>query len=519
MGELSAWCAGGPARSLTRRREGEVIDLETVTRIRQLHHAEHWPVGTIARELGLHHETVENALVERPPTRPALRRSRFDPYVGFARETLEKYPRLCATRLWHMLRERGCTLGVRQVREKVGALRPTLHEAFLRRRTFPGEEGQVDWASFGRVAIGAACRALSALVLTLTYSRWIFLRFFLDQSLENFLRGHVCGFADLQGVPRQLLYDNLRSAVTERHGEAVRFNARLLELASHYHFLPRACRPARGSDKGAVERSVRYIRDSFFAARAFTTLDDLNRQALLWRDEVSGARRWPGDDRKTVAEAFREEAAHLLPLPAHPFETDLVLPVGAHKTIYVRFDLNDYSIPPEDVGRPLSLVASETGVRILDGAREVARHRRSYDRHRRIEDPAHVEALLAEKQRAHGSTPNTRLIAAVPQAEALLEACFRRGESVSATTTKLLLLLDDYGAEELRAAVDTAIARQTPRVSSIAFILGQRRRTAQRKVTLPVDLARRPDLKDLYVKPHLSETYDALSRHDDDEDD
>ena len=87
---------------------------------------------------------------------------------------------------------------------------------------------------------------------------------------------------------------------------------RLLELASHYHFSPRACAPARGNEKGAVERSVRYVRDSFFAARSFTGLEDLNRQALFWRDKVAGARRWPGDDRKTVTEAFREEAAHML---------------------------------------------------------------------------------------------------------------------------------------------------------------------------------------------------------------
>jgi len=495
-----------------------VIDLETVARIRHLHHAEQWPVGTIATELGLHHETVERALREESRAQPALRPSRFDPYVGFVREMLEKYPRLRATRLWHMLRERGCTLSVRQVRDKVAELRPTPCEAFLRRRTFPAEEAQVDWASFGHVAIGAARRALSAFILTLTYSRWIFLRFFLDQSMENFLRGHVYAFADLQGVPRHLLYDNLRSAVSERHGDAVRFNLRLLELASHYHFSPRACRPARGNEKGAVERSVRYIRDSFFAARSFTTLDDLNRQALVWRDEVASSRRWPGDDRKAVVEAFREEAAHLLTLPAHAFEADLVIPVRSYKTIYVRFDLNDYSILPSTVGRPLSLVASETTVRILDGALEVARHCRSYDRHRRIDDPAHVEALLAEKQKAHGSTPNARLIGAVPAAEAFIEAGFRRGESVSSITQKLLLLLDDYGAEELRAAVEEALARQTPRVSSIAFILAKRRRASQRKLSLPVDLSRRPDLKDLYVKPHSSETYDELSRHDDDDD-
>ena len=494
-----------------------MIDLETVARIRHLYHAEHWPVGTIAVELGLHHEAVERALAEESRAAPSPRPSRFDPYAGFVREMLEKYPRLRATRIWHMLRERGCTLSVRQVRDKVAELRPAPREAFLRRRTFPAEEAQVDWASFGHVMMGAARRALSAFILTLTYSRWIFLRFFLDQSMENFLRGHVYAFADLPGVPRHLLYDNLRSAVLSRHGDAVRFNPRLLELASHYHFSPRACHPARGNEKGAVERSVRYVRDSFFAARSFTTIDDLNRQALVWRDEVTAARRWPGDDRKTVAEAFAEEAVHLLTLPAHAFETELVAAVRSGKTIYVRFDLNDYSIPPNSVGRPLTLIASETTVRVVDGADEVARHRRSYDRHRRIDDPAHVEALLVEKRRAHGSTPNARLIGAIPAAEAFLEAGFRRGESVSAITQKLLLLLDDYGAQELSAALEEALARQTPCISSIAFLLGKRRRTAQRKMSLPVDLSRRPDLVDLYVKPHSSETYDELSRRDDDE--
>ena len=301
----------------------------------------------------------------------------------------------------------------------------------------------------------------------------------------------------------------------------MRFNTRLLELASHYHFAPRACAPARGSEKGAVERSVRYIRDSFFAARSFTTIDDLNRQALAWRDEIAGARRWVADDRKTVEQAFRAEAAHLLPLPAHPFETDLVVPVRSEKTIYIRFDLNDYSIPPDAVGRPLTLVASEKSVRVLDGVVELARHPRSYDRHRKVEDPAHVEALLAIKQRAHGSTANARLIGAVPKAETLLEACFQRGGSVSVLTQKLLLLLDDHGAAELRAAIDEALARGTPHLSSIVFLLARRRRTAQRRLTPTVDLSRRPDLKDLYVKPHSPETYDELTRrdHDDRDDD
>jgi hypothetical protein len=262
---------------------------------------------------------------------------------------------------------------------------------------------------------------------------------------------------------------------------------------------------------------VRYVRDSFFAARSFTTIEDLNRQALAWRDEVAGARRRPGDDRKTVAVAFEEEAPQLLTLPAHPFVTDLLLPVRSEKTIYVRFDLNDYSIPPTAVGRTLTLSVSENALRILDGTSEIARHRRSYDRHQRSGDPVHIETLLEESDKQ--GLARARLNDAVLVAEAFLEACFQRGESVAATTERLLLLLDDYGATELSAAVAEALARQTPRLSSIAFLLAQRRRTTQRKVALPVELSRRPDLRDIYVRPHGSETYDELAHRDDEDDD
>jgi hypothetical protein len=171
------------------------------------------------------------------------------------------------------------------------------------------------------------------------------------------------------------------------------------------------------------------------------------------------------------------------------------------------------------VGRTLTLSVSETTLRILDGTSEIARHRRSWDRHRRVEDPAHVEALLEEKRRARGSVPRTRLSDAVPDAEAFLEASFQRGESVAATTEKLLLLLDDYGAVELAAAVGEALARHTPRLGSVAFLLARRRRTAQRSPALPVELSRRPDLKDLYVKPHPSHSYDTLACRDEEDDD
>jgi transposase len=495
-----------------------MIDMETRARIRRLFYVEHWKIGTIARELGLHPETVARAVeTERFSNSKTLRRSATDPYADFIREILTKHPRLRATRIFQMIRDRGYGGSVVQLRRFVACMRPIHREAFLSLRTFPGEQGQVDWAHFGEVAIGRARRRLSCFVITLSYSRALYLEFFFDQRMESFLRGHIHAFEDWQGLPRTLLYDNLRSAVLERRGDAIHFNPRLLELCAHYHFAARPCQVRAGNQKGRVERVIRYIRESFFAARPFTTLASFNRQALEWRDREAHARRWPGGDHRTVAEAFAEEKPRLLPMPVNRFDADLLVPVRSGKTIYVRFDLNNYSIPPAAVGKQLVLAASESTIRILDGHQEIARHRRSYDRRQQILDPAHQEELLKEKHKALGSTRGSRLSQSVPESEALLDAAFARGESAGRQTTQLLTLLDLYGAAELRAAIREALERNTPRASSVAFILNRRQRLSRRRSPVPVDLSRRPDLADIDVQPHNPEIYDDLIDNDSEE--
>ena len=486
---------------------------ETVAEIRRLFFAEHWKIGTIAAQLDLHHDTVRAALETNRFNQPRRQRASLllDPYRQFIQQTLEQYPRLRATRIYQMIRNRGYAGSLSQLRRVVATLRPTTQEAFLQLRTLAGEQAQADWASFGTVRIGRAQRRLSCFVITLSYSRALYLEFFFDQTLENLLRGHVGAFSEFGGAARIVLYDNMKSVVLDRRGDAVRFHPRILELAGHYHFMPRPCRPARGNEKGRVERAIQYIRTSYFAARPFTTLEDFNRQAWQWRDRVAHARRWPDDDSRTVADVFAEEQPRLLPLPLHPFDCDRMQPVRSGKTIYVRFDLNDYSIPPESIGRQLTLAASPTHVRILDGAVEVARHRRSWDRHERIEDPAHRETLLAEKRKAYGASPNQRLISAAPETETLLDMAFQRGHSPARLTRQLLALLDDYGPAELDAAIAEALRRETPHASSIAFILQKRHRLRRVQVPRPVTLQRRPDLADIHIEPHHAETYDDLS--------
>lgn len=494
-------------------------DPEKLATIRRLYFAEHWKIGTIASELGVHRDTVRAAVETDPLDRPRrLRPSRLDPYLPFLRETLERYPRLRATRLLEMVRQRGYAGSIQRVRCVVARLRPMVKEPFLRLVTLPGEQAQVDWAHFGEVQVGRARRKLSCFVMTLSFSRALFLEFFFDQSQENFFRGHVAAFGFFSGVPRVILYDNLKSAVLERQGSGVHFHPRLLELCSHYHFQPRPCAPGKGNQKGKVERAIRYVRESFFEGTRFTTLEDLNSRTWEWRDQVAHRRPCPGDPKRTVAEVFAEEKGRLLPLPVNPFVAEHARPVRQIKGIWLPFDLNHYSIPSDAVGRSLTLVASATKVRILDGQEEITSHRRSWDRDQYIDEAGHEEALLEHKRRARGQTPSGRLTAAVPEAQAFVRAAFDKGENAGSTTLKLLHLLDDYGAQALRVALIEALERDTPRLSSVAYLLERRRRAAKTRPPLPVDLSRRPDLADLVVRPHEAEIYDELSRSDDDQD-
>ena len=485
--------------------------------IRRLFFAEHWRAGTIAAELGVHHDTVMRAIEADRFVRTGaqVRPSMLDSYKAFIGETLEQYPRLRATRLFEMTRERGYAGSVVQLRRYVQLIRPApKSEAFLRLATLPGEQAQVDWGNFGKIRIGNAWRVLSCFVMVLAWCRAIYARFALDQTMESFLRGHVEAFNAFQGAPRTILYDNLKSVVLERAGDHIRFHPRVLDLAGHYHFAPKPCAPYRGNEKGKVERTIQYLRHGFFAARRFSSVQDLNAQLAAWIERTAHARKVPGDPAgRLVREALEEERPRLLALPEHAFECDLVKPVASGKTPYIRFDQNDYSIPHHLVGKPLTLVASETLVRITNsGGHVFASHPRSYDRKQVIEDREHVAELAREKRRAHELRGRDRLRSACRSADAFVEALALRGENLGGHVSRLLALLDRYGAAELDLALKDALGRGAVSAVSVAHVLDQRARARKAPPALDVILPDDPRVRDLRITPHALDTYDALCK-------
>jgi hypothetical protein len=366
--------------------------------------------------------------------------------------------------------------------------------------------------------VGSAKRALSCFVMVLSWSRAIYARFALDQTLESFMRGHSLAFEALGGVPREILYDNLKSVVLDRTGDHIRFHPRILELAGYYHFAPKPCAPYRGNEKGKVERQIQYLRHSFFAARRFASVEDLNAQLARWIAEVAHVRRAPGHaDGRAVGDLLADEKPRLLALPKHPMPCARITGVSSGKTPYVRFDLNDYSIPHTLVKRPLTLVAEEQTVRLLDGDTVVAQHARSYDRGKVVEDPTHVAELAREKRRAHDLRGRDLLRSVCKHADGLLDALALRGESLGGHTVRLTQLLERYGAAELDRAMAEALARGATGAASVAHLLDQRARA--RKALPPLDavLPDDPRVRDLRVTPHALGRYDELYAVDHDD--
>jgi hypothetical protein len=176
----------------------------------------------------------------------------------------------------------------------------------------------------------------------------------------------------------------------------------------------------------------------------------------------------------------------------------------------VRFDGNDYSIPYRFVRRPLTLVASDTLVRVLDGATELARHPRSWDRGQVLEAADHLAELAAAKHHAHDLRGRDRLRHACAHADPFIADLARRDLPVASHTHTLLRLLDRYGAADLEAALADALARGAVSAHSVAHLLDQRARARRTPPPLDVVLPADPRVRDLRVTPHSLTEYDGL---------
>jgi transposase len=396
-------------------------------------------VSAIARRTGHDRKTIRTYIargLEPPAYKPREPGpSLLGPFEAFLRERVGRFPDLTGRRLWREIRELGFTGAYSTVTEFLRGVRPGEPPPFERRfETPPGRQAQVDFAYF-KVAFEdepGAERVVWLFSLVLGHSRMMWARFVAQQDLATVLRCHVAAFEALGGVPEQILYDRMKTAVLGEVDErGIVYNDKLLALAAHYGLLPKACRPYRAKTKGKVERPFRYVREDFFLARSFRNLDDLNAQFGQWLDQVAN-RRLHGTTGRIVAEHFAEERPSLKSLPAGPYNAVLRLERRITRDGMVSVGGNLYSVPDGTRKRPVEVQVTATKVQILEAGTLIAAHpvlegrgkRRIAEGHRTLPPPRN--SMTPRQDGAEPSQPAASPSTVTPRSLAIYETIGRR---------------------------------------------------------------------------------------------
>jgi transposase len=295
----------------------------------------------VARELGVSRRTLYNWIgagqldreLDEAPVRYAPRPPKvckINQFRSIIDTRLAEFPRLTSTRLFAEIRAAGYTGGYTQLKEYVRRVRPAPPlDPVVRFETPPGQQAQVDFAEF-QLPWGKRY----ALVVVLAYSRLLWLQFYARQTMAVLMHGLEQAFASFGGVPRELLFDQMKAVIVNDQralGGRLLENAEFVRFAAHWGFRIRACRPYRAKTKGKVERPIRYVRESFFYGRTFVNDADLNTQALSWLAQTANARIHRTTTQVPRVRFEREERVLLRPLALHPYRS-LVL-AGANPTL------------------------------------------------------------------------------------------------------------------------------------------------------------------------------------------
>lgn len=366
-------------------------------------HGQGLSVSAIAQRTGMDRKTVRKYIRQglgAPRYGPRAPRPKLiEAYGPYLRERVAAWPQLSGARLLREIRELGYGGGKTAVNDFLREVRPAKPTTFeIRFETPAGKQAQVDFAEF-RVAFAGEAdveRKVWLFAMVLGHSRYLWAQFVLHQDLPTVLRCHMEAFEHFGGVPREILYDRMKTAVLGEPDadQPIVYNAKLLACGQHYGFVPRACQPYRAQTKGKVERPYRYIRADFFLARRFADLEDMNRQLRHWLDTVANARRHGTTDR-IVAEHFAQEKPALGPLPAGRFEAVLRLERRLSHEGCVSIGGNYCSVPDGTRRRVLEVETTAQLVRIHEEGKLIAVHALLQGRKQRSVLPGHRQIYRA----------------------------------------------------------------------------------------------------------------------------
>ena len=366
---------------------------------------------TVRKYLG-----TEQAVPRYGPRAP--RDSKLDGYKPYLAQRLQAGV-WNARVLLRELRERGYCGGYTLLKDYLQPQREAARTAAVRRfETAPGHQAQVDWGDLGHVESSEGRQPLYGFVCTLGHSRAMFAAVATDQTLGTLLFLHEEAFAALGGVPREILYDRMKTVVlgTDARGE-VRWQPTFLDFARYWGFTPRLCRAYRPQTKGKVESGSKYLRGNFLCGRVATSVGDLQRQLRVWTAEVAN-QRLHGTTHRIVREAWREERAQLQPpagrLP-FPYGPTVVRRVG--RDAYVNYRGSRYSVPWQAAGQEVTLRATGGELEIWQHGSRLAVHTLGGGKHEVHTVPAHHADLPSSTTTGPGVKNRITILTGAPEVE------------------------------------------------------------------------------------------------------
>lgn len=452
-----------------------MINRHTVFEIHRLYH-EGLSKQRIAATLHVDPKTVRKFLIDPHPKRAPIRRpSKLDPFREEINRLLAIDAKAPATVILQRIAPQGFDGGITILKDYLHTLRGHFKnkEAFIRFESLPGEQCQVDWGHFGSIAYGETTRKLYCLAVLECHSRLLYLEFTHSQRQETLHRCLLNAFRFFNGTPKELVTDNMLTAVIERVGPLIRFNEAFLDFLRPFAIVPRACNPQSPHEKGKAEKgAIHYIRHNFWPLRSFTDLFDLQPQADHWRDTIANLR-IHGTTGQRPIERFQAQA--LRPLPEFLPDCRDTAPAKVYSDFSIRFDANTYTVPPWAIGKQVIVKADPRTLCVYLKDKVIATHSRSYKRKERIELPAHKEAALKQKRKLWKSDLVQAFISLGEEAKTYLEHLSDTHEPLKKNLEKLLALKDEYGPYALIEAIKKASTHHAYGAHYIENILYQER--------------------------------------------
>jgi transposase len=487
------------------------IDKDTRGYIRYLHFKQAYPISKITEQTGVSRKTIRDILQDKQPCNKRTTPSKLDAFKEQIQSILAQKPGMTTTLILEAIRAQGFGGGKSIVYDYVAQLRKRQKEAYLPLQTLAGEQAQVDWAHCGTICCGQHHRKLYVFCMTLSYSRYLYIEFTISMDMDTFLACHIHAFHFFEGVPKTILYDNLKSVVIGRIGQEISFNHRHLDFALHYDFSPQPCNIGKAHEKGKVERMIDYIKGNFMKRGPYENFDHIKLETKNWLRLIANKRLHTVTRKVPETSFLQEEQQHLLKLPAIGYDCYSPIVVTVTKQCLVIFQTNKYSVPAEYAYQTVIVKATTTELNIYSHNNQIATHRRCYDKFQLITNPDHYKKLLEQKRRASVHLEIEKFEQLSIESKAYLSGLLNYQKNVHYHVKKIFELVALFGKTAVSGAIAKALAHEAFHWEYIKNIILESNLVTY---NVPVSPRYASDILDIDVQtPDLSK-YDEVSDHD-----